>query len=92
MTSELFTVYGYLPVPDDVAEHCRLNPILKPLGFKHLGMGLIKVVATSIKDKNKYFIFDVGGPSGEEYLTNKKIMMDLYYDDALTWGKLIKLL
>jgi len=88
--ANLFTIYGFSPVPEDLLEECKLNPLLNPIAYKSLGMGLVQIVANLPKKKNKYFRFEVGGPSAEEYEDNQRRMKRLREKNALSWSDLVK--
>ena len=89
MTSVLFSQYQFIPIPDDLIEECKRNLNLTPIAYKSLGMGLVQVIATLNNDKTKYFLFDVGGPSAEDYEYNQRVMKQLTSKDSMTWTDLL---
>ena len=86
----LFTLHNFQPCPEDIITECQLNPILKPVAYKPLGMGLSYVVATLKTDKYKYFLFEIGGPSAEDYEYNQRQMKVLREKDFITYDQLLK--
>jgi hypothetical protein len=86
----ILSINRFLPIDDDIKKECELNPILIPLGFRHLDMGLIEVVASYSHDSNQYFLFEIGGPSGIDYENNKQRMEQLNNKNSLSLTQLMR--
>lgn len=88
--STLLSRYGCMAADDSCFQACRKNALLFPRLLRYLGMGHYEIVADCALDINKFFIFQVGGSSGQDVEYNQKLIESIDMKDAITFGEVIK--
>jgi hypothetical protein len=84
MSNNWFPLYNFVPIDEDLIKEASVNPLLIPLAHRYIGLGVTQVIAQSKNDTSKYFLFDVGGPSCQDYEDNREIMKRLADENSLT--------
>lgn len=80
--------FGFEPANEDCFKECQNNSLLIPKLFRYKGMGLFEILAEMEGDSERFFLFNVGGASGNDADYYHSIFNGLTVKDSISFEEL----